>query len=150
MLIDRDFTELFADDDADILPAAPRASERRRAPRIPIAVNVDVAAPDPRPTHETFFGGLTADVSEHGVFVATPRVLDVGTRVSLEISLPTGQVLARGVVRWKRAACADRDIVAGLGIVFDGLCEIDQRTIVKFCADRPRFITYEEVRAALA
>ena len=145
MLIDRDFTVLFADDHVE--PARHCAvTERRRAPRIPVSANVDVAAPDSRPTHETFFGGLSADVSEHGVFVSTHRVLDLGTRVSLEISLPTGQVLARGTVRRMRRA--DEGLAPGLGIDFDELSEIDRCTVEKFCRNRPRFITYEEVRAA--
>lgn len=129
MLTDRCFTELSAP-----------ASERRRAPRIPVTVDVDVA------THEHFFAGQSADVSEKGVFVSTHRVLALGTRVSIEISLPTGQVLARGVVRWMRRA--EDGVVPGLGIDFEELPEIDRRTVEKFTRGRPRFITYEEVRAA--
>jgi uncharacterized protein (TIGR02266 family) len=114
--------------------------ERRFSPRIPLQADVVLAC------GSQFFSGTATDLSARGVFVATRRPLDIGTNVSLELTVPEGQVLARGVVRWRRAP--DADGVAGVGIELVDLSDLDVEIIAKVCGTRPRFITYDEVRAA--
>lgn len=132
MLIDRSFAELFAQ-------TPHTRPERRAQPRIPIHTEVMVAA------EERFFSALSADVSQEGIFLLTHRVLPLGTSVSLEFSLPKGQVVARGTVRWVRAAGEGK--LPGLGVVFDQLDGKDRALVRAFCSGRPRFLSYEEVRA---
>jgi uncharacterized protein (TIGR02266 family) len=114
--------------------------ERRVSPRVPLEADVVLAC------GSQFFSGTAHDLSARGVFVATRRPLDIGTNVSLELTVPEGQVLARGVVRWRRSP--DADGLAGVGIEFVDLAEVDEQIIARIVGSRPRFITYDEVRAA--
>lgn len=135
MLTDRSFSELFATRQEVTDPV-----ERRGAPRIPLEVDVIVAA------EGQFFTAGSADIAEGGIFVATYRVLPVGERVMLEFTLPSGQVLARGAVRWLRKG--GEGLSPGIGIGFEDLSELDRSIIASFCGGRPRFYTYDEVAAA--
>ncbi len=71
-----------------------------------------------------FYAGLTSDISEGGVFVATEQPLPVGASVAMSIQLPgdLDPLEVEGVVRWVR----DPDIchggaVAGYGVQFRAL-----------------------------
>jgi uncharacterized protein (TIGR02266 family) len=121
----------------------PRPAERRATPRIPASAPVVIAC------GSQFFTGSAIDLSEGGIFIATRRALDIGARVSLEVTLPDGQVLTRGVVRWRRAAIGE-DGSAGVGVEFEDLSEMDSKIVKSYCRARPRFITYDEVRAVAA
>lgn len=129
---------------SETLPSGNRhaTTERRTSPRVPLEADVVLAC------GSQFFSGTALDLSARGVFVATRRPLDIGAPVSLELTVPEGQVLARGIVRWRRAPSADG--VAGVGIELVDLSDVDEQIIAKVCGARPRFITYDEVRAAAA
>ena len=84
-----------------------------------------------------FFTGLSQDISEGGLFVATYYVFPVGTRLALSFELPDGTpVDARGEVRWARNA-ERGDSRPGLGIAFTELTEAAREGIARYCARRP-------------
>lgn len=82
-----------------------------------------------------FYTGLSHDISDGGVFVATYQVQAPGTRVTLYFALPDGHVVhAGGVVRWVRGASADGH--AGMGVAFEDLSPIDMAAIQRFIDQR--------------
>jgi uncharacterized protein (TIGR02266 family) len=130
MLIDRSFTELLDQPGYD-------PSERRAELRVPFEADVTIGSGGRLMT------GLAGDISTGGMFVATFRPMPPGTRLSLRFRLPTGQVVAAAIVRWTRDARPG--IVAGMGVEFVDLGELDMATLKRFCGDRPRFLAYDEI-----
>jgi uncharacterized protein (TIGR02266 family) len=104
------------------------SGERRAVPRVPIEVEVSLTS------ESHFFTGLTGDLSEGGLFIATWRKVAVGAQLELALSLPDGPVLARGRVRWMRDAmeCG----APGLGVAFDDLSDEARLRVEAFCAKR--------------
>jgi uncharacterized protein (TIGR02266 family) len=130
MLIDRSFAELLDQPGYD-------PSERRTEARVPFETDVTIGAGD------RVLTGLSGDISMGGMFVATFRTMEPGTRLSLRFRLPTGQVMATGFVRWTRDARPG--MVAGMGIEFVDLGDMDYAALKRFCGDRPRFLAYDEI-----
>ncbi len=84
----------------------------------------------------TFYTGLSHDLSNGGLFVATYQPKPPGTQVSLFFVLPDGhEVEASGIVRWTREASADSP--PGMGIAFSELDPADLEAITRFCHARP-------------
>ena len=84
-----------------------------------------------------FYAGLTQDISQGGVFIATYRLFPVGSRLELAFELPDGtRVKTRGEVRWLRegAAAGTRP---GMGVAFSDLPEAALTAIADFCRERP-------------
>jgi uncharacterized protein (TIGR02266 family) len=133
MLIDRSFAEILPGIGAD-------PTERRGAPRIPIETDVTIGG------RGRVVAGVSSDVSLGGIFVAAYTPVPVGTRVSLRFRLPTGQIMATGVVRWVREGRPGR--IAGMGIELGEMGEVDREALARFCGNRPRFLSYEEIVAA--
>jgi uncharacterized protein (TIGR02266 family) len=106
----------------------PGATERRGAPRVRVEVEVSLAS------ESHFFVGLTGDLSEGGLFVATWRKLPVGATLDVELALPDGPVIARGTVRWLRDAGDEG--APGVGVAFESLSDADRARIESFCAAR--------------
>jgi uncharacterized protein (TIGR02266 family) len=136
MLIDRTFSELLPGD-----RVASDPSERRAAPRIPFETDVTLGASG------RVLAGVSSDVGMGGIFVATYGTLSVGTRASLRFRLPTGQIVAVGVVRWVREPRPGQ--LGGVGLELTELEEIDRDNLKRFCGDRPRFLSYEEIAASV-
>jgi uncharacterized protein (TIGR02266 family) len=91
-------------------------AHRRRAPRANAYLCIDLCS------QHNFWTGLTMDLSEGGVFVATHEILPVGSLVGLHLELPREKrIMTLGEVRWTRAFTNDDDIPPGLGIRFVGL-----------------------------
>ena len=90
--------------------------ERRVATRHRIQTRVDFSSED------NFFVGFSGDISEGGVYVQTVDVLPLGSELSLDIELPSGDVLScQGTVRWVRRpdeALDDSAVESGMGIQF--------------------------------
>ncbi len=85
-----------------------------------------------------FITGITQDLSEGGVFVATYQRLPIGTPVCLAFELPDGhRVEARGHVRWIRAEREDAGSRPGLGIAFSELDAESLAKISEFCGSLP-------------
>jgi uncharacterized protein (TIGR02266 family) len=76
--------------------------------------------------------GLTTDISEGGIFVATLRRCAVGQPVELELALPTGSLRVAGTVRWVRDTV---HICPGLGIAFRELSNETREALRKCCTE---------------
>jgi uncharacterized protein (TIGR02266 family) len=133
MLIDRSFADLLPDAEVD-------PTERRSTTRIPIETDVTLGG------HGRVLAGVASDVSPGGLFVAAYAPVPAGTRVSLRFRLPTGQVMGMGVVRWVREGRPGH--IAGMGIELTELGEMDREVLARFCGNRPRLLSYEEIVAA--
>lgn len=108
----------------------PAAAERRRHVRCSVELAVSYTSAS------NFYVGLAENLSEGGVFVATESILPIGSRVTLQLTLPEhdSPISVEGEVRWVRTleatthrygnfdADEEHPIVPGMGIQFD---EID-------------------------
>ncbi len=131
---------LFSDD-RDTPIDGPRAFVRevhRSGPRIGCAIDV-------RLTKGTlFFAGVSLNVSEGGIFIATHGELPVGDELSLELTLTTGRVYARGVVLWQRGASPYGP--PGLGVAFMRLSQESAATLRAFCmAEAPLYYQVDQI-----
>ena len=117
-----------------LLPPPISASQppsQRRAPRRSCEIELEFT----EDTH--FYAGLTQDISQGGVFIATYKVLPVGHRLQLEFDLPDGMhVSAKGEVRWLREA-ASATSRPGMGVAFLDLPDDSRQAITEFCRKRP-------------
>jgi uncharacterized protein (TIGR02266 family) len=98
-----------------------------------------------------FFLGLSGNISEGGIFIATAQVFEVGTAITVEFTVPTSPLPIRvsGEVRWVRTTNAtsmfggaddDYDLAPGIGIQFQQLGRPDEDAIRKFIEMRePEF-----------
>ena len=88
-------------------------------------------------TEEThFYAGLTQDISEGGVFIATYHLRPVGVRLDLSFVLPDGvEVQATGVVRWLRDGTTEGSR-PGMGVAFTDLKQEALESINKYCRAR--------------
>ncbi len=94
----------------------------RRHPRASVSLTIGLS------TEHNFWSGITMNVSEGGVFVATHQVAAVGTVVSLTLFLPgrPEPLTALGEVRWTRPYGGNDDVPPGLGVRF---LEIDHAAL---------------------
>lgn len=105
--------------------------DRRGARRVQLEAEVTLTSPS------QFYAGLTFDVSEGGLFVATYQPLAIGEEVEVELTLPTTTVKAKGVVRWTRAPSDDSDAPPGAGLSFTELPDEGRTAIEELCRERP-------------
>lgn len=86
----------------------------RRTPRASVYVSMDVFS------EHNFWTGLTMNMSEGGVFVATHHEVPVGTVLVTHMSLPFEEepVVILAEVRWRRPLSDDPDSPPGLGLQF--------------------------------
>ncbi len=139
--VDGDLTDLgdlppglasWNDDPVDPL----EASGLRRRARVPLEVEVGLSGDN------TFFAGLSMDVADGGLFVATWQALPVGTPVELSFVLPGGHAVnAPGVVVF--VIDEREDLPPGMGISLSGLTSQQLDAIRRFCRQRPP--TYYDV-----
>ncbi len=106
-----------------------QSSDLRAAPRRKLEVNVGIQS------DSHFFAGLSGDVSNGGLFVATYAEIPVGGKVTLDFELPNGPIVVEGTVRWHRLP-AD-NVGPGLGIQFEGISREQLALIERFCKARP-------------
>jgi uncharacterized protein (TIGR02266 family) len=118
---------------------APVLQERRAHPRVRLHTTINLTS------QSNFYTGLTGDISEGGVFVATHNVFSPGTSVDLEFTLPDngGAIIARGEVRWAAEYNELSDGPPGLGIKFLDLSERDRARIERFVRTRDTML-YDE------
>jgi uncharacterized protein (TIGR02266 family) len=105
---------------------------QRNLPRIAMAVDVSMQ------TENNFFMGLTENLSEGGLFIATHDALPLGTKLDLILKLPeTSPIQAKVEVRWVREYNQfTKDMAPGVGVQFQDLGEADQKVISSFLAQR--------------
>jgi uncharacterized protein (TIGR02266 family) len=94
---------------------------------------------------------LSGNISEGGIFIATAQVLEVGTAITVEFTIPTSPrpIRVSGEVRWVRTGSAtsmfggpddDYELAPGIGIQFQQLGRQDEEAIRKFIQTRePEF-----------
>jgi hypothetical protein len=87
--------------------------------------------------------GISTDVSENGIFVASYALVAEGAHVSLRFRLSTGHVMAGGVVRWTREGRPGR--IPGVGIELVDVSDEDRDTLRRYCAQSPRWLSYREI-----
>lgn len=99
-------------------------SELRRSERADVHVEVDVFS------DHNFWSGLTMNMSEGGLFVATHAAVPVGTSLMVSLTLPGEEepLLVRGEVRWTRPYNPRSDAWPGLGIQF---VDLDDAALAK-------------------
>lgn len=111
--------------------------ERRHTPRTRLAVDVSLYSE----TH--FFAGLSEDIGEGGLFVATHASVPRGSHVDLVFTLPTShEVRVRGIVRWTRGV--DCETSPGIGIQFEALSSHDAAAVRAFLRHRPPLVWDED------
>ncbi len=83
------------------------------------------------------FTGVTSDISEGGLFVATHTLPPVGCEIGLRFSLPSGpEVRTRGIVRWLRDSHETEAAPPGIGVQFSAIEEHDLALIRDFVDQR--------------
>lgn len=100
------------------------ADETRAEPRAAVYASVDLFS------EHNFWSGLTMNMSEGGLFVATHNVVPVGTTLVLHMLLPFEKepVVTLAQVRWSRAYTDQRDVPPGLGLQF---VDTDAKSLAK-------------------
>lgn len=94
--------------------------ERRAHPRIPMSAQVSGTS------QSCFFTGVTEDLSEGGVFIATPNPPPVGASVVVRVQvegLELSHIVEHGRVAWHRTGLNGE--VTGCGVAF---VDLDERS----------------------
>jgi uncharacterized protein (TIGR02266 family) len=81
--------------------------------------------------------GLTQDISQGGLFVATYHSLPLGSVISLALELPGGRVEVQGEVRWARDECEALAQRPGFAVAFTQLSPEALAALTEFCRSRP-------------
>jgi uncharacterized protein (TIGR02266 family) len=108
----------------------PLAGNRRESDRHPCAIELEFS----EDSH--FFTGLSEDISQGGLFVATYERLPIGTRLSLSFETQDGKVEVRGEVRWVRTA-EQAEGWPGLGVAFTSVSAEAAERIALYCSRCP-------------
>lgn len=106
---------------------------RRTDLRVRYEVTVSVSSAS------TFWMGLTEDLAEGGLFIATPNLLPIGDRVKITLALDDGgpATVVDCEVRWQREADDERvGARAGMGVMFVDLEPAVSARIQAFCRAR--------------
>lgn len=95
-------------------PIAAPGTDNRRAPRIGVALDVSFQS------DHNFYAGLTENISEGGIFIATHLLKPIGSIIEISIFLPESakEVRGKGEVRWVRPPNEANDFPPGMGIRF--------------------------------
>jgi uncharacterized protein (TIGR02266 family) len=100
-------------------------TQKRRKPRAIAYLCIDLCSRD------AIWTGLTMNISEGGVFVATLEILPVGSVVALHLELPCSKrIMCLGEVRWTRGYTGSDDVPPGMGIRFVGL-DLDSAAAIR-------------------
>ena len=114
------------------MAARAAAEEARRAKRFPFEVEVDIVS------EHNFYAGLSLNMSEGGIFVATHNEYPVGTRVEIRLLFPGDEEPTNIMteVRWVRPHNENADGSAGLGLRFVDLTPTVAEKIASFTTAR--------------
>jgi uncharacterized protein (TIGR02266 family) len=104
----------------------------RHSRRFPFEINVDIVS------EHNFYAGLSLNISEGGLFVATHVEYPVGTKLEIRLLLPGDEepTTIKTEVRWVRPHNADADGSAGMGLRFIGLSPEVMTKIHRFAQNR--------------
>ena len=92
-----------------------------RAPRRGVEMSLSFEIVLDSESEHNFYTGLTDNISEGGVFIATTQILDIGTKIKFPLALPSmlEPEEVEGIVRWvRREGRADSNVPSGIGIQF--------------------------------
>jgi uncharacterized protein (TIGR02266 family) len=114
------------------MPASHRSSKENRAHRrLHVEIEVTLVS------ESQFYAGLSNNLSEGGVFVATYVTRKIGEKLDLTLTLPDAKPIRTvGEVRWVRGVSDRIDLPAGIGLRFVTLSEEDAKAIVAFLRKR--------------
>jgi len=110
-----------------------RGIDHRSHPRVPLQVGVGVHS------ESNFYVGMSNDISEGGLFIATHQVPPVGSELEVELFLPGGvEVRALATVRWVSEPRELQDPWArpGMGVQFADLDARGHAAIAEFIENR--------------
>lgn len=106
--------------------AIARAFDKRREPRIPIQLKVDVESPN---NHYLF--EYSTNLSQNGIFIQTTEPEEPGTLVNIQFTLPNNQVIrTRGEVIWVNSIDSEEEEEPGMGVKFIGISDDDRDSIL--------------------
>jgi type IV pilus assembly protein PilZ len=115
--------------------------QRRRFERLPVEIEVNLTS------DHNFYTAFTQNISEGGLFVATTRLLPVGTLIEFSFTLndDPDPIRAKGRVRWVRDPMLyNRDTVPGMGIEFIELDPPTQKRVNDFIARKRDSLFYDD------
>ena len=98
----------------------------KRAPRRDVEMSLSFEIALDSGSEHNFYTGLTNNISEGGVFIATTQILDIGTKIKFPLALPSmlEAEQVEGVVRWvRREGRSEANVPSGIGIQFTQISE---------------------------
>jgi uncharacterized protein (TIGR02266 family) len=103
----------------------------RAHPRVPLSVEVTLES------DHNFYTGITDNISEGGIFVATHHLPAMGSEVSFELVLDGASFHVTGTVCWVRThVMASADAPEGVGIRWSHLDDATLKAIKRFTRSR--------------
>jgi uncharacterized protein (TIGR02266 family) len=107
-------------------------AEARRHARHDVELEVTMES------ESNFYMGLTENLSEGGIFIATHVLKPMGTSMAVVFKLPdvTEPVKLVGTVRWVREYSETSDTSPGMGVRFEQLTDEQSEQIRRFLAAR--------------
>lgn len=114
-------------------------TERRVHERVPLKVAVTMSSTS------NFYAGITNDISEGGLFVATTDPPPANAEVEMTLSLPIGEpFVIEGVVCWVRGKMGGTSgVLAGCGIRFTKIAE-DSLVLIREFVEQRDTMLYED------
>ncbi len=112
--------------------AAPVSTDARSHRRLSLELEVSLQS------DSNFYIGLTENLSNGGIFVATHLVQPIGTVVSITLRLPNRKepLALGGRVKWVREFSDTLEVPPGMGIEFETISDDCARAIHEFLAAR--------------
>lgn len=120
---------------ASVVRAAQKDSPEDHRAHTRVQVQVEVSMH----TEHNFYTGLTENISEGGLFIATYEQLPIGTTLDVELSLPDHPpIVSQAQVRWVREHTQfTEDVSPGVGVQFIDLDADQRQAIESFLQQRP-------------
>ena len=117
-------TEVLGARGVNEAPASPNDDASKRQPRIPLQIDLQFELKVSGDSSHNFYTGLTNNISEGGLFIATEQLIDIGTVIAFQFMLPgmAEAIPLDGIVRWVRASDGfNDDLESGMGVQFTNL-----------------------------
>ena len=110
----------------------PAADVRRAHARYDVELEVSLAS------ETNFYLGLTENLSEGGLFIATHVVKPMGTKIEVSFKLPhvAEPIKVVGIVRWIREYSESSDTSPGIGVRFEEIAPAHVEQIRQFLTAR--------------
>ena len=117
-----------------------KAAEERASHRETIYAAIDLFS------EHNFWSGLTMNMSEGGLFVATHAHVPTGTKLLVHMLIPfeRAPLVVQAEVRWTRAYTGQRDVPPGLGLKFCDPDPVVLKKIKRFVATSREPMLYED------